>query len=97
MLSGASIESFPCDEHIKSRLTPGMGFSIGAPSEDELSELLQLMARQRGINLSDRKVDFLSRRIGRDIASMEEYLEKVSHLSGILGKSIKFPLLSDAI
>lgn len=96
-LSAKELEAFTFDQHIKSRMLPGVGFSIAAPSSDEIQNLIQVMARQRGISLSERKADFLTRRLPRDIPSIEHYLEKLDHLSKVLGKSIKFPLLNDAI
>ena len=96
-LSSVGLSELPCDEHVKSRLIPGDGFTLGDPDEGDMEKLISTMARQRGIHLTDLKVEFLVRRLRRDIPSIEEYFGKLSHLSQVLGKSVKFPLLSDAI
>ena len=95
--SALSLDEFSFDEHVRSRLMPGNGFSIGQPDAGDMAELIQLMARQRGIALSDRKVRFLEKRIDRDIPSVEAYLERLTGLSRLMGKPIRFPLLGDAI
>ena len=96
-LSRSPLSELPCDEHVMSRLLPGDGFALHRPDEGDMSRLISLMARQRGIHLTELKIEYLVRRLRRDVASIEEYLGKVSHLSQVLGKSVKFPLLSDAI
>jgi chromosomal replication initiation ATPase DnaA len=96
-LSSSEINRLPCDEHVVSRLMPGNGFRIDPPGTDDLRELVQIMAKQRGLSLSSRKVQFLVVRLGRSVAAIEDYLDRLTHLSSTLGASIKFPLLSDAI
>jgi chromosomal replication initiation ATPase DnaA len=87
----------PCDEHVISRLIPGIGFTLGAPPEDSVKDLLKVLARQRGMQLSEKKLLFAARRLARDIRSLEDYLDRVYQLSRTLGKTAQFPLLSDAI
>ena len=96
-LSRAGTAAFGFDAHLRSRLDAGAQFQIGAPAAEDISALLERMARQRGLALSQRKVGFLERRLGRDIGSLEEYLERVQTLSRALGQPIRFPLLGDAI
>ena len=92
-LSRFSVDQLPCDEHIVSRLNPGAGFLIKEPSDNELPQLLRTMAAQRGIRLSERNVNFLMKKLERDLPALERYLERLAHLSQVLGKSIKFPLI----
>ena len=80
-----------------SRLIPGIGFTLGAPPEDSVKDLLKVLARQRGMQLSEKKLLFAARRLARDIRSLEDYLDRVYQLSRTLGKAAQFPLLSDAI
>jgi chromosomal replication initiation ATPase DnaA len=96
-LSTKELSDFPFDEHIRSRLVPGGGLSIKPPAPEYLSDLINRMARQRGIKLSERKIGFLMKRLDRNIQEIEEYLERVNYLSSVFGSSIKFPLLSDAL
>ncbi len=97
LLSSMALKDFSFDDHIRSRLLPGEGFSIGAPSADDMFELVELMARQRGLAFSERKVDYLEKRIGRDIPAIEEYLDRLEGLAKVLGKPIKFSMLGDAV
>ena len=91
------VEALTNDDHVMSRLRAGTVEIIQAPLESSLPELIELMAKQRGIRLSDRKVDFLIKRLNRSIPEIESYLERLNYLSGVFGKAIKFPLLSDAL
>jgi chromosomal replication initiation ATPase DnaA len=97
LLSEESSESFSFDEHVASRLAAGAALRVGAPSENEMRLLIDALARQRGLSLTERKISYLLRRIPRSVPSVEEYLDKLHYLSQALGKAIRFPLLSDAI
>lgn len=97
LLSRTPIEELPCDEHVKSRLLPGEGYQLTSPSEEDTETLVRLMAEQRGIKLKERKVGFLVRRLRKDIPSIEDYFERVMHLSRVFGQRIQYPLLNDAI
>lgn len=96
-LSDLPIEDFPCDEHAKSRLLPGEGFSIDPPAEEEVSLVISSVAKQRGILLSSRQVEFIRKRIGRDIESIENYLNRVDSFSSISGQPIKRQTLVEAL
>ncbi len=96
-LSSKELEEFSFDEHIRSRLIPGGGLTIRPPAAEHLPRLIELMAKQRGIKLTEKKVTFLLKRLDRNIKEIEEYLERVNYLSQLFGRSIKFPLLSDAL
>ncbi len=97
IFSSRDLAEYSFDEHIRSRLLPGHGHALKPPSSEYLSSLVDLMARQRGIKLSERKINFLIRRLDRSIPEIEEYLERVNYLSNLFGKAIKLPLLSDAL
>lgn len=96
-LSATAIEALPCDQHVTSRLIPGAGFEIGDPAEEDIAPLIDKMAKQRGLALKEREVAYLLKRIGRDIPSIEQYFQKLQYLSQVLNRSIRFPLLSDAV
>lgn len=97
LLSSKQISELPCDEHVISRLLPGEGFRIGVPSDDDMLDLIRSMGLQRGLSLTERQISFLARRLRRDVDSIEQCLGNVNYLSQVLGKSIKFPLLGDAV
>jgi len=97
LLSGEPIEAFGCDEHVRSRLIPGNGFELRPPEESDMPALINTMAKQRGILLKERKIGFVVRRLGRDIGAIERYFDRVQHLADVLGQSVKFPVLGDAL
>lgn len=87
----------PCDEHVTSRLKFGLDLGIEVAAESELEVMIRVMARQRGVKLSDLQILHIARRIKRDLPAIEKYLEKLIRLSQVFGKSIKIPLINDAI
>ena len=97
LLSATEMNELPCDEHIMSRIAPGAGHHLELPAESELVPLGQLMAKQRGLILTERKVKYLLRRLGRDIREIEDYFDRVNYLSSLFGQQVKMPLLADAI
>ena len=97
LLSSLSRDSLPCDEHILSRINQGAGFVIQAPEVQEVAQVMDLMARQRGMSLSDSKREYLVRRVSRSIAQIEERLDNISYLSQLLGEKVKFPLLAKSL
>ena len=97
LISSLKRDSFECDAHVLSRLAEATALSIAEPDENSVPELLYRMARQRGIQLTERKVEFVERRIPRTLAAIEDYLEKVVHLSAVLGQKVSLTLLGDAL
>ena len=97
LLSGEPLERFSFDEHIRSRLVPGAGFELTPPAESDMPALIDTMALQRGIKLKERKIGFIVRRLGRDIGALERYFDRVQHLADVLGQSVRFPVLGDAL
>ncbi|NDC37903.1 MAG: hypothetical protein EBZ48_07595, partial [Proteobacteria bacterium] len=88
---------FNCDGHVMSRLSEAAHLQIMEPDEATMPMVLTRMAQQRGIKLTSKKVEFLQRRMRRSIPSIEEYLEKVVHLSAVLGGRVSLSLLGDAL
>lgn len=97
LTSRVEIDEFPCDAHVMSRLKEATPLRIEDPDAESVADLLAVMARQRGIQLAGRKLEFLERRIRRSVASIEEYLEKVVHLTAVLGQRVSLSLLGDAL
>jgi len=97
LLSAEPLDRFSFDEHVRSRLVPGSGLIVEAPAESDMPALIDMMARQRGIKLKERKIGFIVRRLGRDIGALERYFDRVQHLADVLGQSVRFPVLGDAL
>ena len=70
ILTAKPLENFNIDEHILSRIRPGLGFEIGMPEENEVGEILRSMLHQRGIALAEKKIAFLEKRVGRDVSAI---------------------------
>ena len=85
------------DQHVLSRINAGVGYYIAPPAAKDLSDVLLVLARQRGIELDDRKLKFLERRLRHDIASLEGYLERLSHLASVVAGPIKLSLMNTAV
>lgn len=97
LFSKYALQELPCDEHVMSRLHPAEGFDIEAPEEGDMHAIVRCMGTQRGMSLKDRHVDFVVRRIGRSIVEVEQYFDRVMHLSQVLGRKIQYPILGDAV
>lgn len=97
LVSGESLDHFSFDDHVRSRLSPGAGLDISPPAESDMPSLIDTMARQRGIRLKERTIGFVVRRLGRDIGALERYFDRVQHLADVLGQSVRFPVLGDAL
>lgn len=89
--------SLPCDDHVMSRVRAAQHLFIGPPGEEDLESLIAAMATQRGILLSDMKRLYLSRRIGRDVPSIEGFLERYTIIAQRLGKASSLKHLAEAI
>lgn len=97
LLSNRELSEYEFDDHIRSRILAGQTFRIGAPDEENMRDLVHAMAKQHGVRLSERKVDFLLRRVARNVPSLEQYFERLTHLAQVLGRPIRFPLMSGAV
>ena len=73
-----SFEDLPCDDHVMSRLKAGAIRKIDNPSDEHMEELVDCMARQRGIEIAPSRVKFLARRVGHSIESIDACLEHLA-------------------
>ena len=96
-LCDRGVEHLPVDEHVRSRLIPGGGYVLEAPGADDAPALLQGMARQRGINLKERKREFLLRRLRHDIPSIERFLDRILQISRGEERGLRYSLMRDAL
>lgn len=97
LLSATEIPALPCDEHVMSRLLGGSHFELCSPAASEMNEIIKKVALQRGIHLSEKKLSYIYKRVGRDIPAIERCMDRVAHLSNTLGLPVRFELLSDAL
>ncbi len=99
LLSSNPYQDFPCDAHIMSRLKSMAQLEVKPPGEDDVAEIISILAKQRGFRLQPRSVEFIRRRLGRDLGSLEKYIDRLIHLAQVLGRSIslKSGLIGDAL
>jgi chromosomal replication initiation ATPase DnaA len=97
LLSSRTLSQFSFDNHVQSRLLAGSLVELGNPAENELPLLLRALSHQRGMRLKERSVNYVTRRVGREISALELYLERLNHLSHITGKGLKFSVVADAV
>jgi chromosomal replication initiation ATPase DnaA len=96
-LATVPMEELPHDGHVMSRLRAGSAFTILEPAEDEMRLLIELMAKQRGIRITQRTMSFLLKRLPRSIPEIESYLQRVEYLSTLFGRSMALDLFADAL
>lgn len=96
LFSSAVPSELPFDEHIMSRVNASTRFEIDHPSEEDVKELLLRLALQRGLRLQDKKLNFATSRVRRDISSLEMFVQRVKDISLKSGEKIKFQTLSAA-
>ena len=76
-ISNTAMDDLKVDEHVTSRLKPGAGYVISNPKENELTTLLRLIALQRGLSITDRQIEFVKKRVERDICSIESFVDEL--------------------
>ena len=93
LLSSLEPGHFHLDEHVLSRLKPGLGFHIEAPLEEDMPELVMAMLNQRGIAVPPRKLEFVIRRMPRELPAITDYLSRVQHLALSCGGVLDYSML----
>ncbi len=99
LLSSEAHHKFPCDAHVMSRIKSMAQLEIAPPGEEDIPEIIEVLAKQRGFRLQPRSVEFIRRRLGRDLGSLERYIDRLIHLAQVLGRSItlRSGLIGDAL
>jgi chromosomal replication initiation ATPase DnaA len=96
LLSHKSIAQIGCDEHVMSRVRSGQQYEIVHPSEQDMPHIIKQMAMQRGLDLSKRELEFLHKRLPRDIPSVDNYFDRAEMLAQVSGRAIGIQLFGDA-
>lgn len=97
ILGATPSPSIKCSRQIRSRLDAGLHLVLGGPSEAELDSLLNLVTKQRGLQLSDAKRSFILRRVSRTLPALVECVERVEELGDSASPRTSFEALSDAL
>jgi chromosomal replication initiation ATPase DnaA len=98
LLGQKASESLRCSNQARSRLAAGMALSLGDPEEEVLDSILDSVAKQRGLALSEAKRGYLLRRVGRTVLGLVECVARVEEGAlDSVGTSTSFEILSEAV
>lgn len=97
ILGALSPEKIASTKQIKSRLDSGLHLVLEGPAEDDLDALLNHISKQRGLQLSESKRNYLLRRVGRTIPALVECVDKVEDTSDFSAPRTSFNVLADAV
>ncbi len=89
VVASLTTQSLELEPHVGSRVKSAIWLNIGDPAEDEIPKLFDSLARQRGISLEGRKRQYVLSRMGRDIASLERFLDRLVLLTVKAGKGVQ--------
>ena len=91
------VEEIAADDHVMSRLRAGTYFEIGPPGREEVKAIVKEIAYQHGLKFDSRELGFIERRVGGEIPAIEQFLQRLEHLTKTLGRPIDFLALKDAV
>ena len=97
ILGSVGPEKIECTKQIRSRLNSGLHLVLEEPADAELDTLLNLITKQRGLQLSDSKRGYLLRRVSRTLPALVECVEKVEEIGDFSSASTSFTVLADAV
>ena len=80
-------------QDLKSRLASGVTYHVTSLDEKDRLHVLQQRAKNRGIELSDDVIAYLSKRISRDMSSLFDWLDKMDNASLSEKKKLTIPFV----
>lgn len=84
-------------DDLKSRLNWDQVLKIKEPDDELKMQILKQKANARSFELSDEVVEFLIRRVDRDLGSLMDVLDKIDHASLAAKRKITIPFVKDLI
>jgi chromosomal replication initiation ATPase DnaA len=90
-------EQIACAPQCKSRLSAGLHVAIGSPQDADLDTLLDLITKQRGLQLKESKRSYLLRRVTRTLPALVECVDKLDEGTELGSSSTSFQALSGAL
>ena len=97
ILGAASPEKISCTKQSRSRLNSGLHLVLEGPADAELDSLLNLITKQRGLQLSEAKRSYILRRVARTLPALVECVEKVEDPRDFSSTRTSFNVLADAV
>ena len=80
-----------------SRLAQCVRLPLAMPDDDSRRQVLQQRAARRGLELDDAVLDFLFKRVGRDLATLTGLLDQLDKASLAAQRRITVPFLKQAL
>jgi len=84
-------------DDLRSRLSSDQVIQIKSPNDDLKIEILKQKAKERAFELSDEVIEFLMRRVERDLTSLIDVLDKIDHASLAAKRKITIPFVKQMI
>jgi len=84
-------------DDLKSRLSSDQVIQIKSPNDELKIEILKQKANERSFELSDEVIEFLMRRVERNLNSLIEVLDKIDHASLAAKRKITIPFVKELI
>ena len=97
IMGAATPEQISCTKQIRSRLNSGVHLVLEGPTEEELDTLLNLITKQRGLQLSEAKRGYILRRVSRTLPALVECVERVEEPRELSSTRTSFNVLADAV
>ena len=97
VIASVTKQDLDLEPHVGSRVKSAVWLNIGDPAEEEIPKLFDSLARQRGISLEGRKRQYALSRMGRDIASLERFLDRLVLLTVKAGKGVQLSDIKTAL
>ena len=98
MSANISPKNIPFEiEDLKSRLSWDQVFQIKSPSDELKIQILKQKAELRSFELSDEVIEFIIRRVDRDLNTLISILDKIDHASLAAKRKITIPFVKDLI
>jgi len=82
---------------LRSRLAQSTQFALCVPDETQRRSILRERAQARGLELDDAVMDWLFRRVDRDIMTLTALLDRLDHASLAAKRRITVPFLRQAL
>ena len=84
-------------EDLKSRLQWDQIFQVKQADDLLKAEILKQNAQSRSFELTDEVIEYLLRRVDRDMGSLMKVLDKIDHASLAAKRKITIPFIKDLI
>ncbi|MDH5824012.1 DnaA regulatory inactivator Hda [Luteimonas sp. RD2P54] len=82
---------------LRSRLSQCVRFALAPLDDDGRRAVLQLRAQRRGLGLDDAALDWLLRRVGRDLATLTGLLDRLDRASLAAQRRLTVPFLRQVL